>query len=94
MNYIMSYDISSNKTRKIVSDFLIDKGFVRIQRSVFLGECCLYEMKNMVEYICNLLNEKEDSIFCIPFDRFNYKNIFNFGTVVDYDIYNKSIMYV
>lgn len=94
MNYVLSYDISANRTRKIVSDFLIDRGFIRIQKSVFIGECCLSEIENMIQYICNLLNKKEDSIFCIPFDSFNYKNIFNFGKVVNYNIYNENIMYI
>ena len=37
MNYMISYDISNNRVRKLVSDHLINNGFIRIQKSVFLG---------------------------------------------------------
>ena len=38
MNYLVSYDMSNNKNRKKISDYLLEKGFLRIQKSVFLGE--------------------------------------------------------
>lgn len=94
MNYLISYDIGNDKRRKTVSDFLIEKGFVRIQKSVFLGKNFYYEIKNVLEYIQNILNENEDSLFCLPFDKTNYENIINFGEIVNYDIYSKNIIYI
>ena len=38
MKYIVSYDISVGKIRKEFSDFLKSEGFIRIQKSVFLGK--------------------------------------------------------
>ena len=37
MNYILTYDISNNRIRRKVSELLIDRGFVRVQRSVFIA---------------------------------------------------------
>lgn len=37
MKYIISYDISNSQLRKELSDFLISNNFIRIQKSVFLG---------------------------------------------------------
>ena len=51
MNYMVSYDISNNKVRKLVSDHLINNGFIRIQKSVFLGEVKVETYKKVVIYI-------------------------------------------
>lgn len=37
MKYIISYDISSSRIRKEFSDFLLSENFIRIQKSVFIG---------------------------------------------------------
>lgn len=50
MNYMISYDVSNDKTRRLVSEYLGNNGFVRIQKSVFLGEVKLETYENMVSY--------------------------------------------
>ena len=54
MNYLLSYDISNDKSRKRVSDYLIEKGFLRIQNSVFLGEIHITKIDDILENICLL----------------------------------------
>ena len=48
MNYLLSYDISNDKSRKRVSDYLLEKGFLRIQNSVFLGEIHITKIDNIL----------------------------------------------
>nr|WP_241634529.1 CRISPR-associated endonuclease Cas2 [Fusobacterium gastrosuis] len=94
MNYLISYDIGNDKRRKAVSDFLIEKGFIRIQKSVFLGKNVYYKIKNMLEYIQNILNKDEDNLFCLSFNDFEYDNIVSFGNIYNYNIYNEYIIYI
>ncbi|PHI12006.1 CRISPR-associated endonuclease Cas2 [Fusobacterium polymorphum] len=94
MNYLLSYDISNDKSRKRVSDYLLEKGFLRIQNSVFLGEIHITKIDDILENICLLVDKKEDSIFCIPINKENYKNIFNFGKNEDYNLYKDEVLYI
>ena len=94
MNYLLSYDISNDKSRKRVSDYLIEKGFLRIQNSVFLGEIHITKIDDILENICLLVDKKEDSIFCIPINKEDYKNIFNFGKNEDYNLYKDEVLYI
>ena len=94
MNYLLSYDISTDKSRKRVSDYLLEKGFLRIQNSVFLGEIHITKIDDILENICLLVDKDEDSIFCIPINKEDYKNIFNFGKNKDYNLYKDDVLYI
>ena len=94
MNYLLSYDISNDKSRKRVSDYLLEKGFLRVQNSVFLGEIHITKLDDILENICLLVDKKEDSIFCIPINKEDYKNIFNFGKNEDYNLYKDEVLYI
>ena len=94
MNYLLSYDISDDKSRKRVSDYLIEKGFLRIQNSVFLGEIHITKIDDILENICLLVNKDEDSIFCVPINKEDYENIFNFGKKEDYNLYKDEVLYI
>ena len=94
MNYLLSYDISNDKSRKRVSDYLLEKGFLRVQNSDFLGEIHITKIDDILENICLLVDKKEDSIFCIPINKEDYKNIFNFGKNEDYNLYKDEVLYI
>ena len=94
MNYLLSYDISNDKSRKRVSDYLIEKGFLRIQNSVFLGENHVTKIDDILENICLLVNKDEDSIFCVPINKEDYENIFSFGKNEDYNLYKDEVLYL
>ncbi|WP_339001256.1 CRISPR-associated endonuclease Cas2 [Fusobacterium animalis] len=94
MNYLLSYDISDDKSRKRVSDYLVEKGFFRIQNSVFLGEIHITKIGDILENICLLVDEDEDSIFCVPINKEDYENIFNFGKNKDYNLYKDEVLYI
>lgn len=69
MKYIIVYDISQVKNRKELSDYLLSERFIRIQKSVFLGDASLKEIKRIIEECNNLIKNKNDSIIIYPICR-------------------------
>lgn len=68
MNYFIFYDITDNKIRKLIADYLLSKGCVRIQKSVYL---CHSNHKKFNEIKQTLVDINEayanaDSIIMIP----------------------------
>ena len=63
MKTFVVYDISSNKTRERLSENLLDIGFIRLQKSLFLGilDKSLYDN---ILYKVNL--EEGDKVLIIP----------------------------
>lgn len=68
MLFFVMYDISSTKVRSLVAKYLIRKGCVRIQRSIFLADVssAVYEeiRKDLVEV--QAAYDNEDSILLVP----------------------------
>lgn len=94
MNYIMTYDIINNKSRKLVSDFLIDKGFIRVQKSVFIGEVKFKGIDKIMEKIYSLINEEDDNILCVPISKEEYGKITLYGNVNNFKIYEEDVIYI
>lgn len=94
MNYILTYDISNNKIRKIVSDLLIDSGFTRVQRSVFIGEILGSKIENILKVINNQIEVNKDSLLCMPINKEEYLRCYKYGDIPDYDIYRNSVLYM
>ena len=94
MNYLVSYDMSNNKNRKKISDYLLEKGFLRIQKSVFLGEIVKTKIEDILENICLFLDKEEESLVCILIDKDNYEKIYNYGKNENYNIYKEDILYL
>lgn len=65
MKYIISYDITKDKYRKDLSDFLISEGFIRIQKSIFLGNIEIEKVSSIVRN-CKKYLDYVDSIIVIP----------------------------
>lgn len=68
MNYMILYDITHNKIRKLISDYLIKQGCIRIQKSVFMANS---ENKQFNEIHATLKDinsyyENQDSIIMVP----------------------------
>lgn len=68
MVVLITYDITSNKIRKKVSDFLEGMGFERIQKSVFLGQIDKRSFREIQETVYALQQsyDNEDSIVLLP----------------------------
>lgn len=65
MKYIISYDITKDKYRKDLSDFLISEGFIRIQKSIFLGNIEIEKVSSIIRN-CKKYLDYVDSIIVIP----------------------------
>ncbi|WP_291256107.1 CRISPR-associated endonuclease Cas2 [Fusobacterium sp.] len=94
MNYMVSYDVSNDKIRRLISDYLKNIGFIRIQKSVFLGEVKLEIYEKMTKEIDALIDKKSDSICCIPISKNDYFNILSIGKLGNYRIYEEEILYI
>lgn len=68
MTYLLTYDIADNKVRRLVSKYLISKGCIRIQKSVFMANT---ENKHFTDIHSTLKDvmdyyEHADSIILVP----------------------------
>lgn len=94
MNYILAYDIHNDRTRKKISDLLIDKGFIRVQRSVFIGEISKHSLEKIIAMINVQLEIKIDSLLCFPINKEDYIRNYKFGDIPDYDFYQQDVVYM
>ena len=68
MNYLILYDIENDKVRKLISKFLISKGCIRIQKSVFLAHSQHKKFEEIQKVLVEIndIYENKDSIILIP----------------------------
>lgn len=94
MNYILTYDISNNRIRRIVSELLIDSGFIRVQRSVFIGEILGSKIENILKSINSQIEIDTDSLLCMPINKEEYLRCYKYGYIPDYDLYKNTVLYM
>lgn len=66
--FVVTYDISDDKVRRYVADYLLREGLTRLQKSVFLGKrpvAAYRELSRKLEAI-NGMYANEDSIMVLP----------------------------
>jgi CRISPR-associated endonuclease Cas2 len=70
MTFLIMYDIENNKVRKEVAKYLLQKGCVRIQKSVFLisADHKLFEQIHKDLHEVQQYYENNDSIILVPFN--------------------------
>lgn len=68
MVFFVMYDIENDKVRRYVSKYLEKKGYLRVQKSVFLGKADRNEFNKIGDTLrkVNEIYENEDSIVLIP----------------------------
>ncbi|MEW6136395.1 MAG: CRISPR-associated endonuclease Cas2 [Bacteroidota bacterium] len=68
MTYWIMYDIEDNKIRRYIARYLEKKGFLRVQKSVFLARSERNDFKEIAETLreVNQMYENHDSIILIP----------------------------
>lgn len=68
MNYFIMYDIENHKVRRLVSKYLLKRGCVRVQKSVFLlhSEHKKFDEIRQTLAEINEVYDNEDSIILIP----------------------------
>ncbi|BDD02066.1 CRISPR-associated endonuclease Cas2 [Persicobacter psychrovividus] len=82
------YDITDNKVRKEIAKFLIEKGMIRVQKSVFLGslKAKLYQQIAQDLKEVQSLYENNDSIMIIPVSESEVNRMKLIGQQVDFDM--------
>lgn len=68
MLYLVVYDISANKARKKIADQLKDRGLIRAQYSVFIGDLAKNRVDELALFAETLLAEA-DRLYIIPVQR-------------------------
>lgn len=69
--FFVSYDISNNRVRTRIMNYLLQKGMTRLQRSVYFGQAnsrIFNQIKKTLQEINSVL-EPQDSIFLLPVNR-------------------------
>lgn len=72
MYYLIAYDISDNKTRRLAVKLCKKAGLQRIQRSVFAGASQSWHIQTIRDELAPLLDAKTDSLTIQPLDKAAY----------------------
>lgn len=91
MLYMILYDIENNKVRTQVAKYLIRKGCLRIQKSVYLAKSSSSVMRDISKTLkeINEIYENQDSIFVMPVPEEKFNNIMVIGKNVEFEIVTK-----
>ncbi len=91
MLYIIMYDIENNRIRTHIAKYLIKKGCLRIQKSVYLAKSSVAVMKDISATLkeINEIYENADSIFVLPVPEEKFNNITVIGQNVEFEIVTK-----
>ncbi len=89
MKYIISYDISDSYRRKETSDFLISNNFIRIQKSVFLGNIDSEILMQKIYVLESFLKDKTDSFLVCPLCNDDLLKSYFFGKTFDLEQFER-----
>lgn len=79
MIILIVYDISDNKTRGELADYLKTKGFVRVQKSFFIGRPRTNTLLDIERTLHKFIRSDNDVIHVIPVPETIVKNIKVYG---------------
>jgi CRISPR-associated protein Cas2 len=68
MKWVVCFDISDDKKRKIIGDTLEEYG-VRVQRSVFEIEITEKKLRDIIKKFDEMIDVREDSVRFYPFHK-------------------------
>lgn len=88
MMYFVMYDIRSNKVRRLISNFLINKGCYRVQKSIFLGETHIDTYNSIKKTLAKIqaAYENQDSILIVPINNDLLRSMKIIGKDIDIDV--------
>jgi len=92
MLFFVMYDIESNKVRRLVSKYLIDKGCTRVQRSIFLADTPtpIYEQIRTDLAEVQAAYDNQDSIIVLPVSTDYLRMMKIIGQKIELDIITHS----
>ena len=88
MNVLILYDIESNKVRKLIAKFLLSKGCVRIQKSVYMINTTAVNFNEIYTVLkdINAFYENKDSIMLVPVNISDVRSMKLIGNNVNIDL--------
>lgn len=88
MLYMIMYDIENNKIRTHIAKYLIKKGCMRIQKSVYLVKGTKGEMNEISQTLkeVNEAYDNGDSIFVLPVPQEKFNNMKVIGKNITFDL--------
>lgn len=93
MKVIISYDIVENIVRSRVISLLESYGFIRVQKSVFLGEIKFYKLNRVVLEIMGVMDKEVDSIYFFPICEEDYKRTMFITKSKNHKIFYEKILF-
>lgn len=82
--YLITYDITSNSLRTKLGNILLEHGYERVQKSVFIGLLVPKQIITLQKLVLTIDNTS-DSIFIIKIPITNVLNMGKFG-ILDVDL--------
>lgn len=88
MMFFVMYDIRSNKVRRLISNFLINKGCYRVQKSIFLAETHIEVYNSIKKTLTNIQEayDNQDSILVVPINNDLLRSMKIIGKELNIDI--------
>lgn len=92
MLFFVMYDIEDNRVRKQISKYLLKKGCIRIQKSIFLADLPIpnYELIKKELSEVQQCYDNEDSIIIVPISTDYLKSMKVIGKTISIDIITKN----
>ena len=91
MLYFVMYDITDNKVRNLVAKYLIKKGCIRVQKSVYLAKSKLSVYKEISQVLkeVNEVYKNEDSIMILPVSEDKLHSMKVIGKNIEFELVTK-----
>ncbi len=91
--FFIMYDIENNKIRTHIAKYLIRKGCVRIQKSVYFADIKRNVFKEIQKTLkeINAMYDNDDSIFFIPISEDHLNNLRVVGRNIDFEYMTKHV---
>ena len=91
MLYLVMYDIENDKIRTQIAKYLIKKGCLRIQKSVYLTKSSRTTYNEICEILkeINSMYENVDSIFVLPVPEEKFHHMKVIGKNIEFEIVTK-----
>lgn len=87
MNYLILYDIEKNKVRGLIAKYLLSRGCIRIQKSVFLAHTDHQKFDEIRKTLAEIndIYQNEDSIIMVPLNVSDARSMKLIGQNVNID---------
>jgi len=85
------YDISKNKTRRLIVKLAEESGLYRVQKSVFFGDVEKNRLDEIVMQSEELIDERTDSVYIFPMCKKDFNSSIFQGQAFDTDLVTDDI---